>query len=165
MRILFLLPLLLLVCGCEPPLSEELKVLTPVTITVADSGNPIEGVLVVLECSAEHGAWGANALTDANGVAIIQTSLGGKSRSGVKPGSYKVVLKKDVKLPPELLPEEPSSLSLKERKILEEKTKKFLAENKGFSPIFGDAKTTPFDIDVGAQPCVQTFDIAKYTDR
>lgn len=161
MRIFFLLPLLLVICGCEPPLSEELKVLTPVTITVVDAGKPVEGVLVVLEGTVEHGAWGANALTEANGTAIIQTSLGGQSRLGVKPGAYQVILKKEVKIPPELLPEEPSSLPENERKSLEKKIKNFLAENKGISPHFGEAKTSPFRIDVGNVPIVQTVDISK----
>ncbi len=83
-------------CGKTKPAGFP-KTLVPVTVTVVDGGQPIEGVRVVCFGKIDQSLV-CGGLTDANGVATLLTDLGGYSEPGVPAGEYKITLNKEVKV-------------------------------------------------------------------
>ncbi|MCL2709843.1 MAG: hypothetical protein FWE95_03085 [Planctomycetaceae bacterium] len=154
----------LLCCGgCgSTAIPEELKNLHPVTITVTDGTQPLEGIGVTLSNKGPQGAYGVNAMTDAQGMARIQTTRGPHTRGGAPPGTYAVVLFKAIATPPELEPSEadqddPVGAAAKRTKL-----DAFLKENRAIPHVLTQSDTSPVELTVGSSATTLEVDIAKY---
>ncbi|MDR2346831.1 MAG: Ig-like domain-containing protein [Planctomycetaceae bacterium] len=151
--------------GCNRvPVPDELKNLYPVTITVTDGNQAIEGVAVSLSAKTSGGAWASRGVTNTQGVAVIQTSRASYTGKGAPAGDYKVILIKTVKLPPELEPQEEDQ-NLSPRATVEKQAKQeaFYAKNRVIPKILGDSNTSPIELTVTEKDTtILTIDIAQY---
>jgi hypothetical protein len=77
----------------------ELKDLCLVTMTVTDGQQAIEGVVVSLSAKTSRGAWASRGITNAKGIAVIQTSRASYTGKGASAGDYKVTFVKMVIFP------------------------------------------------------------------
>jgi len=85
--------LLLCVClfGCgEAKYPPDWPKTYPCTITVTKDGKPYEGVTLTLSRTENHGSWAVSGLTDASGVAEIETSWTKASEKGAPEGTFKI---------------------------------------------------------------------------
>jgi hypothetical protein len=146
------------------PVPDELKNLYPVTITVTDNNQPIEGVAVFLSAKTSGGAWASRGITNAQGVAVIQTSRASYTGKGVPAGDYKVTLIKTVVLPPELEPqEEDQNLSPQAATAKQAKQEVFYEKNRIIPKILEDSNTSPIELTVTEKDAtILTIDIAQY---
>ena len=161
---LLLIFCLLACCGCgQTAIPEELRSLYPVTITVTDGSQPLEGVGVTLSSTGSQGAYGVNAMTDARGVARIQTTRGPHTRGGAPTGTYSIVLFKLVNIPPELEPNEddqnnPAAAATKRTKL-----DAFLKENRAIPLVLTQSDTSPVELAVAEKSgATAEIDISKY---
>lgn len=168
MRILLstlsLVSTLLLCCGCNTAVPEELKNLAPVTITVTDNSQPLEGVAVAL--NSKGGASGffvCTGLTDAKGVAKIESSRNEHTRKGAPPGTYAVVLVKPVIVPPELEPQEEDQDNPAAAAARHAKLSAFLKENQSLPLVLTRSTSSPVELTVAEKSgATAEIDIAKY---
>ncbi|MDR0338356.1 MAG: Ig-like domain-containing protein [Planctomycetaceae bacterium] len=159
------LTILLFCVGCnDVPVPDELKNLCPVTITVTDGDQAMEGVSVSLSAKTSGGAWASRGVTDAKGVAVIQTTRASYSGKGTPIGDYKVTLIKTVELPPELEPkEEDQNLTPQDAIAKQAKQEAFYEKNRIIPKILADSKTSPIELTVaGKNATILTIDIAQY---
>lgn len=88
-------------CGTKKP--DGIPQLHPAKVTVTNGTSPIAeaSVFLILQGGAS-GSWSTVGVTDAKGVAVINTSQGGWTSKGVPEGEYKIYITKapDVKLDP-----------------------------------------------------------------
>jgi hypothetical protein len=164
--LLFCTLIILLFCvGCGgAPVPDELKNLCPVTITVTDGNQAMEGVTVLLSAKTSGGAWASRGVTNAQGVAVIQTSRASYTGKGALAGDYKVALIKTIELPPELEPqEEDQNLSPQVVAAKEKKRNDFLEKNQIIPKILADSNTSPIELTVTEKNnTTLTIDIAQY---
>ena len=119
--------------GCNNNrLPKEPKNLHPVTITVMNGTQPVEGVAVTLSGRSSQGAFACTGLTDSQGVAKIRSLRNSYAVRGVPAGTYRVALDKLPELPAELTPHETDKeLPPKEAATKEFKRKIYFEENQG----------------------------------
>jgi len=141
---------------------EELKNLHPVTITVTNGTEPLEGIGVTLSSKGSQGAYGVNAMTDAKGEARIQTTRGQHTRGGAPPGTYAVVLFKAIATPPELEPSEDDQNDPVGAAAKRAKLDAFLKENRAIPLVLTQSDSSPVEITVGSSATSLGVDIAKY---
>jgi hypothetical protein len=157
------MPLFWVGCG-GVPVPDELKNLCPVTITVIDSDQAMEGVSVALFAKTSGGAWASRGVTNEKGVAVIQTSRSSYTGKGVPAGDYKVTLIKTVNFPPELEPQEtdqnlpPQAVAAKEKKRND-----FLEKNRIIPKLLELSDTSPVELTVASQTgATLIIDLSKY---
>ena len=102
-------------CGKGYPGRERLH---PVSITVTDNGTPFANATVVLLRDNGETTINAGGITDAHGVAKIQTDA---RWDGAPTGKYKVMLNKDVFVQGDLSEEEVQKLGFDEREAYNKK--------------------------------------------
>lgn len=90
---------LLLFTGCGRGKPKGIPVLHPVNVTITKGGTPVDGANVFLVASnAASGSWSIAGITDAKGVAAIETSQGDWKGKGAPEGEYKIYLTKLAKI-------------------------------------------------------------------
>lgn len=101
-----IIPVLLFICltGCESKYPPDWPKTYPCTITVTKGGQPYEGVTVLMSRTENHGAWAVSGMTDASGVAVIETSWTKAASKGAPEGKFKVTASKAAP-PPEQIPQ------------------------------------------------------------
>ncbi|MCL2742228.1 MAG: carboxypeptidase-like regulatory domain-containing protein [Planctomycetaceae bacterium] len=123
--------------------------LTSVTITLQNSGQPVHEAAVSLIAEPPE-PYLVSAITNTAGTAKPQTIINAFSREGVPPGTYKVLIKNQMKSTvPELRPEDATD-SAKEAEY-QAKVEKERAEQQkqsGISPDWSDIKKTPFKLTI-----------------
>jgi len=87
--------------GCGSKYPPDWPKTYPCTITVTKDGQPYEGVTILMTRLEDHGSWAVSGLTDASGVAEIETSWTKASVKGAPEGRFKVTASK-AEPPPEL---------------------------------------------------------------
>ena len=167
MRIVILISLstfLLSCCGCGTQVPEELRNLYPVTVTVMNGKQPMAGVLVTLSAKGGQGAYACNGVTGNDGVALIRSTRGSYTGSGVPAGTYAVVLNETIELPADLEPQEtdqdlPSAvLAKKERELAE-----FLSKNRSVPSTLTTAGASPIEVVVAkGQNAIVAVDISEH---
>ena len=80
--------------GCGPNLPPDWPRTYPCTITITRGGEPLEGVTVVLARTENHGSWAVAGLTNASGVAEIETSWTHAATRGAPEGTFTITLSK-----------------------------------------------------------------------
>jgi len=161
----FLISILPFYAGCSGGnIPEELKNLAPVTITVMDGSQPVEGVSVALNNKGDaKGFFVCTGFTDTKGVAQIKTSRNEHSRNGVPPGSYTVVLVKPVIVPPELEPQEEDQDNPAAARARSAKLSEFLKQNQSLPLVLTRSTSSPIEVTVAEKSGVVTeIDIAKF---
>jgi hypothetical protein len=165
-NLLFCTITILLFCvscsGVKVP--DELRNLCPVTITVTDGNQALSGAMVSLSAKTTAGAWASRGITDANGVAVIQTTRASYTGKGVPIGEYKVFLIETVKLPPELEPkDEDQDLPPQEAADKQAKQEEFYEKNSIIPKILTDSNTSPIELKVVEKnTAILTINIAEY---
>lgn len=131
-------PLLFVGCGDKGPKT------TPVSITITQKGSPLAEATVTM-VSAD-GKSTASGLTDASGVAVIETADGGQKKKGAVPGDYGVAVRKwETRTVPNPTEETPDGTSS-------------IRENKLASK-YGEQGTSGFKLTVGNEPVQETFEV------
>ncbi|MCL2119009.1 MAG: hypothetical protein FWH27_11340 [Planctomycetaceae bacterium] len=155
-----------LVCiGCnQGKVPEELKNLVPVTVTVTDGSNPVEGVAVAL--NSKDGAKGffvCTGTTDSNGAAQILSTRSSFTGKGVPAGTYSVVLVKPAEIPEDLQPQEEDQDNPAAAAAKQAKRDAFLKQNQTIPVALTQSTASPVELTV-AEKTGATFeiDIAKY---
>jgi len=95
MKYTLYIPLLLgFVCltGCGPEYPADWPKTHPCSITVTQAGQPQEGVTVVLARIENHGSWAVSGITNASGIAEIETSWTKAATKGAPEGTFTVTL-------------------------------------------------------------------------
>ena len=166
MRILSLFTLsafLLSCCGCGgAKLPDELRNLSPVSITVKNGDQPMPGIQIVLFAKS-GGAFSCTGVTSSDGVAQIQTSRGSHTGKGAPAGTYSVSLSESIELPLELVSQEsdqdlpPAAQAEKSRKMEE-----FLNKNRKV-PAALTTPSSPVEVTVADKTgATLAVDIAQY---
>jgi hypothetical protein len=161
----YTLTMLLFFAGCGGvPVPDELKNLCPVTITVTDGDQAMEGVAVALFAKTSGGAWASRGVTNTKGVAVIQTSRASYTGKGAPAGDYKITLIKTVDLPPDLEPtEEDQNLSPQAVAAKQAKQEAFYEKNRVIPKILEDSNTSPIELTVAEKDAtILTINIAQY---
>jgi len=122
------------------------------------------GIQVTLFAKGAQGAYACNGVTDASGVAQIQTTRGSHTRKGVPAGTYSVVLSESIEIPAELLSQEadqdlpPAAQAEKARRLDE-----FLSKNRMIPAALTVATTSPVEVLVGGgQEATIVVDVAEH---
>ncbi len=139
-------------CGKSYPGKEKLY---PTTITVLESGTPVDGAVVILMRQAGE-KLNTSGLTDATGKANIAVDA---EWPGAPEGKYQVRISKDPPFTPDLTPEEVAKLGPNEYSAYEAK---MIAKRKQLKPVVPpelSSDSSPFFIDVTSGKNEKTFDI------
>lgn len=118
--------------------------LIPVSITITQKGNPLEGA-TVSAISSDGQGHSSSATTNASGVAVMFTPAKG---AGVLPGEYNVAVKKwesyEVKSPSS---DDPNGVTTEQQNILPAK--------------YGEHSSSGFKLTVGSKATEVSFDIGE----
>ena len=149
--------------GCGPSTPAELKNLAPVKITVVNKGEPLADVLVLLYADTTA-LLARGGTTDANGVAIVKTTMQSLSGIGTQPGDYTVTLSKHVPLPLELQERENEiDLPEVEKAALETRRSAFYDKNRLVPLTLGNARISPIKLTVAEKTGAELkIDVAEY---
>jgi hypothetical protein len=137
--------------GCGKKRPEGVPDLYPAKVTVTNAGTPIADANVFLVSqSGASGSWSANGATDAQGVAVINTSQGDWQAKGAPEGEYKIYITKlpDVKEDP--VPEEIKNDSDALQKFEQEQMKKLQAAPKIIPEVLTQPAKSPLTLKVAA---------------
>jgi len=150
----------LFVVGCsDANVPKDFPKTLPFTITVVNDGKPIEKVIIRL-ASTTSTNWTASGLTNASGVAEMQTTSGSYSRKGVPEGNYKVVLHKPLEVDPALLGPVPEDLA--GQVVYNAKVKELQSQmTPEIPPVYSEDRTTPASIEVAKGKKQETIDVGK----
>ncbi|MDR3111184.1 MAG: hypothetical protein LBU65_16065 [Planctomycetaceae bacterium] len=150
--------------GCGKNLPADWPKTYPCKITVTKGGVPLDGAMVTLTPTGGGGNYAIGGITDAQGVAVIQTSYTNYSEAGSPEGSFKVTITKSL---PEFVDPTPQSkldaMDYEERvkhvqKMDEEANKRPPIVPKSIS----DSSATTLTIDVKSDGKTEaTFDVDK----
>ncbi|MDR1269126.1 MAG: Ig-like domain-containing protein [Planctomycetaceae bacterium] len=161
----YTLTMLLFFVGCGGvPVPDELKNLCPVTITVTDGDQAIEGIAVSLSAETSGGAWASRGVTNEKGVAVIQTLRASYTGKGAPAGDYKVTLIKTANFPPELEPQETDQNLPPQAVVAKEKKRNdFLEKNRIIPKSLELSDTSPVKLTVTSQTgATLIIDLSQY---
>jgi hypothetical protein len=151
---------LLACCGCGTNVPDDLRNLVPVTITVTDGSQPVLGIQVTLISRSGSNLFACNGITDASGVAMIQSSRSTFVGKGAPAGTYTVVLLQHFDLPPELESLESDSAAVQRDK--ERKREEFYRQNRVVPEPLASTATSPVELVVEKPRTAIEIDISKY---
>ena len=135
--------------GCnQAKAPDALKNLVPVTITVTDGSKPVEKVSIRLSGKGSQGAFACVGVTDAKGVATIQSTSGSYTGKGVPSGTYSVVLIESVEIPEDLQPQEEDQNNPAVAAAKQAKRDEFLAKNQLIPKSLTTAAETTIELTV-----------------
>ncbi|MDR1383439.1 MAG: hypothetical protein LBJ67_06285 [Planctomycetaceae bacterium] len=151
-----------LLYGCGKKLPEGFPKTFSCSITITKDGKPLDNAMVLFTPeSGSGGAWAIGAITDAQGVAEIHTTVTGYSQKGAPLGKYKVTVSKD--LPPLEDADAGKAMSYEETlahnaKLAEKAAKRLPIVPKKYS----DVSQTPLKVEIKPDtPIEETFDVEK----
>ena len=158
--IIFVIVSIFFVIGCGgAKVPKDFPKTLPFTITVVDAGKPIEGVIIRLSTTTSPN-WTASGVTNASGVAELQTISGSYSRKGVPEGSYKVVMVKPLEVDPALLGPVPEDLP--GQVAYTAKLKEIQSQMTPEVPlVYSMDNTTPVSIEIAKGIKQETIDVGK----
>ena len=162
---MFLLVTGLLLCaGCKRGnVPEELKNLVPVTVTVTDGSQPLQGVTVRLGSKNPQGLFASVGITDANGVAQIESTRSSYTGKGAPAGTYSVVVSKPVDIPEDLQPQEEDQDDPAAAMAKQAKRDAFLKQNQAIPVVLTQSATSPIELTVAEKTGATTeIDISKF---
>lgn len=117
MRLAKFVPILLfavvLCVGCGPKKPDGVPSLFPTTVTIVKSGTPVANANVIFVAGegTASGSWSVSGITDATGVAKIETSQGDWKAPGAPEGEYKFYITKLAQIEE---PEQPADIETNE---------------------------------------------------
>jgi hypothetical protein len=145
LQILILFLLISILIGCSSKAPDGFPKVYPATITVTKDEKPLDGVVVMLECSSERTRWSAGGKTDVTGSVQPATVQGSYSVFGVPAEDFLVTITKNPVVeinqtvdPETLTPQERDRLNAEyEQKMIEAR------KAVGIPAILGDPQKTP----------------------
>lgn len=116
------------ISGCGSKFPKDFPKVYPIQVTVVDGSTPLSDIHVsFLRASAgSGGSVSISGITDASGVAQIQTAQGSFSTSGIPAGEYVVTLKDYMKLDLGVTADEIAKMSRAEQGELEKKRQELI---------------------------------------
>jgi hypothetical protein len=147
-------------CGSHKPAG--VPDLHPAQVKVHDSGKPLDGIGVELYKTTGAAPYSLGGITDSSGIAKLTTTSGSGqyTGSGVPDGSYRVVLRQRIELPPELQTDENSPLAVQQEQ--EKKAKKYIDENRKFSQKLTNPTESPLGLEVSSSGGELDVDVSKF---
>lgn len=130
--------------------------LTPTTVTLLKDGQPVAEAAVSL-ISEPPTPYLISAMTDAAGVAKLQTTINAYSAAGAPAGSYKILISKQVQFPED---NETDEALRDQRKAQTDKEKADLLKASGILPDWSNIEKTPFKLTVPAEEKSFTIDVS-----
>ena len=135
--------------GCGPKKPDGIPPLYPAKVTVTKGTTPIADASVFLVGQGGNpGSWAANGITDAKGVAVINTSQGGWKSKGAPEGQYKIFITKRPDVEEDHIPEEIMEDSDARQRFAAEQLKKLNAAPKVIPEILTNPAQSPLKLNV-----------------
>ncbi|MDR1270927.1 MAG: hypothetical protein LBK82_15540 [Planctomycetaceae bacterium] len=160
---IFVILFLLAFHGCQQR-PEGMPTTVPCQITVLKNGVPMEGIDVSLHSHGGNGTLSIMGLTNAQGIAKIQTHSVNYKESGAPVGSYKITIDKPVQLPPDGVDD--SKLSGKELNDYLTKREAELEKIRVVPQWLTVSSSTPLEIKVEPQTGgEQTIDLKDFSNN
>ncbi len=156
--LLFLAVAVLSGCNRGPAKPKGLPELFPCSITITQSGKPLEGALVTLvPKSGRSNGWNTNGRTDVDGVAELKTQV---NFDGAPAGEYVVRVSKNELSPSSVSTVAPADPIEYQKWYAVKRTEK-LASIRLVKPEFDDVKKTPHKITITKGKNEATFDVGE----
>jgi len=153
---------LLLLPGCRKGKPDGIPPLFPVTVKITKGDTPVTGANVFLVAPTSiSGSWSASGVTDASGLATIETSQGDWKAKGAPEGEFKIYLTKLAKFeePPPPSGDDDASKA----DFYAERLKRLEAAGKEIPKSLTTVATSELKISIVAGTGAnETFDISKY---
>ncbi|MDO5552948.1 MAG: hypothetical protein Q4G68_04230 [Planctomycetia bacterium] len=150
--VLCLVLFILAVSGCKSELEKSMPRLYPCAIEIVNKGTPVADVNVVLMGDESVQQLSMGGVTDAEGVARINTMRGSFIGKGVPQGEYKITLNKKIEITGTKTSIELADMSTAERKKYQEDMKASvnrMEEEKRLIPVIVQSgQTTPLEVSV-----------------
>ncbi|MDR1382857.1 MAG: hypothetical protein LBJ67_03275 [Planctomycetaceae bacterium] len=159
--------LLLLVSGCGKNIPDGFPEVAPLTVFVTDGNKPLDEVFVVVEMNPPISGVSMTAKTDSSGKAVMQTSIGNFSKSGVPAGNALMTLIKTPVAEDWKTLEEQSQMSQEDLAVYaNEKNARSAKLTLIIPKILTDAKTSPLTKEIVAgQPSEWKVNVAEYKGK
>ncbi|MDR2170179.1 MAG: Ig-like domain-containing protein [Planctomycetaceae bacterium] len=159
-----LFALFFIVSGCSKKPSDFPQVYS-CTITVVNNGKPIEGATVTFNYEST-GAVTVTAITDAQGIAKMQSLQLSYATNGAPAGKAKILLQKYPVIADTRTPEEKKGKTVEEREAFKQSLiDKINATPREIPDLFANLETTPLTIEIENKTTNLTIDIAKYANN
>jgi hypothetical protein len=141
---------LIFIVGCLSPKIPEgfPKKLVQFSITILHEGKPVENALVWLYPDDPDAKYHASATTNANGMALMETSINSYSKAGVSVGTFKGTITHRPKVPSDLTKEEWQKLSYDEAVAQSKKIAVEVAKMKLIPATWENLTTSPLKITI-----------------
>ncbi|MDR2704421.1 MAG: carboxypeptidase-like regulatory domain-containing protein [Planctomycetaceae bacterium] len=160
---LFLFVVLLTGCGEKKVPPEFPTKLTSINVTLLKDGKPIDEAAISL-ISESQTPYLISAMTNASGVAKLETTVNTYSQIGVPPGIYKVLIMKQMKTTiPDPPPDKQSSMSeteMRDLQMRQDKERAELQKQSGISLDWNNLKKTPFQLTIPDSGKSFTIDVS-----
>lgn len=155
---------LLFITGCGGGKPEGIPALHPVTVTVTKGGTPVtKANIMLIPTTAAKGSWSVSGMTDASGVAIIETAQGSWKSQGAPEGEFQIYITKLAAIEE---PEKPADIEgdpAAKEAYFAERLKRLEAAGKEIPKVLTEPKTSPLKITVASGTgASETFDVADY---
>jgi hypothetical protein len=147
---------IIILSGCARNVPSDLPTTYPATIKVVQDGQKLSGASVRLE-SSDGGKWYASAITDASGVATLRAN---GQYSGVVAGKYKIIISKRETASSNITVPDPNTDPAGYSKALEDMNNA-TEEFDVIDPKYGDAGTTPEEIEIKSGKNEKNIDVGK----
>ncbi|MDR0871034.1 MAG: hypothetical protein LBN39_09615 [Planctomycetaceae bacterium] len=150
--------------GCAKPHPAGLPQLVPCTVKIVDGSQPLAEVDVGLLREEGQSGWSLGGISDSTGTVKLRTIFASFEGNGVPAGTYRVLLNKQVDVPPELTLSETDSLKLSPAELTKwnAKREKYIKEHQILPTTFSDPDATPIKLTVSETTGSQIIDVAKY---
>jgi hypothetical protein len=163
--------LVLMIVGCGKATPPGLPPLAPCKVKVHDNGRPLTKIDIFFQRVEGQAGWSLNGRTGADGVAIAQTISGSFSAKGIPIGTYRITLKEQIELPPELgnashNVKDPTmfdpTIPEQQRKNIADQRQKYLTEHRMLPAILCDPAQTPLELVVSTSGAELDVDVSQF---
>ena len=149
--------------GCGQQFPPDWPKTYPTTITVTQDGQPYEGVTLVLTRTENHGSWAVAGITNASGIAEIETSWTHASAKGAPEGTFRVTLSKDVPFERSISDEELNAMPYDRRTAFLEAEAAHRRNNPVFPRSLADPAAARVQVEViPGEPAAFTIEVSDY---
>ncbi|MDR2762525.1 MAG: hypothetical protein LBB88_08005 [Planctomycetaceae bacterium] len=158
---------LIAIGGCSSNIPDGFPTkLVKFSVTIQHDGKPIEGVAVWLYSDDADAKYHVNATTNADGIALMKTSINSYSKTGSPSGTFKGTLMHRPKVPSDLTKEEWQKLNEEESEKQVKKISAEVAKMKLVPAICENLATSPLKITVpenGGNVAIEITDPKTFT--
>lgn len=152
--------------GCGPKKPAGIPKLVPATITVVRESAPVANanVFLVAQEGTPTGSWSTVGLSDAKGVAVLQTTQGAWNSNGVPEGEYKVYFTKIPKIEEPELPADVETNPESKANYLAERQARLDAAVNEIPKNLTSNDTSEITVTVSSSGLNERIDVAEYDE-